>query len=162
MRRSAEKEGEMSSTIDYETDFYAWTQEQAKLLRASRPNSVDWEHLAEEIEDLGNAGVRTVLSQLRNLLSHMLMVAYSTDEGLIRHWKSEMVGFHADAIDAYAKSMRRLIKPELPKVWRRAPRQAMSHLPEPTPSFPVECPLSLDELLDESLDIEEAITRLRR
>jgi hypothetical protein len=151
----------MTTAVAHDADFYAWTQEQAKRLRQSRPNSIDWEHLAEEIEDLGNASLRTVLSQLRNLLSHMLMAAYSTDDGLIRHWKSEMVGFHADAIDAYTRSMRRLVEPEMTKVWRRAQRQAMSHLPEPAPTFPVECPLSLDELLDEDLDIDNAVARLR-
>jgi len=153
----------MSSAIEigYEADFYAWTQDQAKRLRTSRPNSIDWEHLAEEVEDLGKAGLRTVLSQLRNLLAHMLMVAYSPDEEPVRHWKSEMVGFQADAIDAYAESMRQIIEPEMQKVWRRAKKQAMSHLLEPSPSFPAECPLSLAELLDEDLDIEEAIARLR-
>jgi hypothetical protein len=150
----------MTIAVAHDADFYAWTQDQAKRLRQSRPNSIDWEHLAEEIEDLGNAGLRTVLSQLRNLLSHMLMAAYSTDEGLIRHWKSEMVGFHADAIDAYAKSMRQLLEPEMPKVWRRAQRQARSHFPEPSPTFPADCPLNLDDLLNEDLDIDAAIARL--
>jgi hypothetical protein len=152
----------MSLTVEYETDFYAWTQDQAARLRADRPNSVDWEHLAEEIEDLGKVGFRTVLSQLRNLLAHMLMAACSTDEGLIRHWKSEMVGFQADAIDAYAKSMRQLVEHEMPKVWHRAQKQARSHLPEPSPTFQAECPLSLDELLDEDLDIDQAIARLSK
>jgi len=152
----------MSSTIEigYETDFFAWTQDQAKLLRASRPNSIDWEHLAEEIEDLGQGKLSTVKSQLRNLLAHMLKVAYSTDEGPIRHWMSETVAFHADAIDAYTNSMRQLIEPEMPKIWRWAQKQAMPHLPKPSPNFPVECPLSLAELLDEDLDIEDAIERL--
>jgi hypothetical protein len=37
----------------YDTDFYAWTQEQAARLRAKDSAAQDLEHLAEEIEDLG-------------------------------------------------------------------------------------------------------------
>ena len=43
----------------YERDFYAWTQDQAAMLRAwpetLRPNTLDIEHIAEELEDLGGS-----------------------------------------------------------------------------------------------------------
>lgn len=38
----------------YEQDFYAWTQEQAKLLRSRVWDSLDIENLAEEIESYRN------------------------------------------------------------------------------------------------------------
>ena len=45
----------MSTATDlHEQDFYAWTQEQAAKLRASQPAELDWESLAEEIEDMGS------------------------------------------------------------------------------------------------------------
>ena len=39
----------------YDDDFYAWTQEQAKLLRqgSAASNRLDFDLIAEEIEDLG-------------------------------------------------------------------------------------------------------------
>ena len=37
----------------YETDFYAWTQEQAKLLRKCQWSELDLANLIEEIESLG-------------------------------------------------------------------------------------------------------------
>lgn len=37
----------------YETDFYAWTQEQAKLLKHHQWNQLDLPNLIEEIESLG-------------------------------------------------------------------------------------------------------------
>jgi hypothetical protein len=44
----------------HETDFYGWTREQAAARRAAalaggRSDTVDWERLAEEIEDVGNS-----------------------------------------------------------------------------------------------------------
>jgi len=44
------EEGTMSN---YDTDFYAWTQDQAAALRA-RGEDPGLDHLAEEIEDVGN------------------------------------------------------------------------------------------------------------
>jgi len=40
----------------YDDDFYAWTQEQAELLRrGGGASALDIEHIAEEIEDLGKS-----------------------------------------------------------------------------------------------------------
>ena len=41
---------------DYDRDFHAWSVEQAARLRESRPPTVDWENVAEEIESLGKMG----------------------------------------------------------------------------------------------------------
>jgi hypothetical protein len=45
----------MTADLLYEEDFYAWTQQQAELLRRlpAISNELDIEHIAEEIEDLG-------------------------------------------------------------------------------------------------------------
>ncbi len=37
----------------YETDFYAWTQEQADFLRLGKVDHLNVVHLVEEIESLG-------------------------------------------------------------------------------------------------------------
>ena len=42
----------MATTV-YDKDFYAWTQEQSRLLRTGRFNDLDLTHLIEEVEDLG-------------------------------------------------------------------------------------------------------------
>jgi hypothetical protein len=41
----------MSET--YEQDFYAWTVQQAELLRSGKLRDLDFENLIEEIESLG-------------------------------------------------------------------------------------------------------------
>ena len=48
----------------YETDFYAWTQQQANLLRYQQWNQVDLANLIEEVESLG----RKERQELRNRL----------------------------------------------------------------------------------------------
>jgi len=54
-----------SDTALYRTDFYAWTQEQASLLRRQQWHSIDRLNLIEEIESLG----KQQRQELRNRLS---------------------------------------------------------------------------------------------
>jgi len=56
----------------YERDLYAWSQEQARLLRAGRFSELDAENIAEEISDVGTTEYRVLESALRVLLAHML------------------------------------------------------------------------------------------
>ncbi len=39
----------------YEQDFFAWSEEQGRLLRARSGVGLDWDNLAEEIETLGRS-----------------------------------------------------------------------------------------------------------
>ena len=60
----------MSTT--YDTDFYAWANEQATLLRAGRYDAADIENIAEEIESMGRSEKRELISRLTVLLVHLL------------------------------------------------------------------------------------------
>jgi hypothetical protein len=100
---------------DYDRDFYAWTQHQAKLLRALReagsslPPDVDLDHVAEEIEDLGKAELRSVTSLIRQILMHLIKAASDPESSASHHWGSETLSFRFDLADRYARSMRQLI-----------------------------------------------------
>jgi hypothetical protein len=61
---------------DYDTDFYAWAQQQAEALRAKDWAALNVEHLAEEVDDLRNTERRAVRNQLRLILSHLLKWVY--------------------------------------------------------------------------------------
>ena len=63
-------------TAAYDTDFYAWAEEQAALLRAGRLADADIEHIAEEIETMGRAEKRELVSRLTVLLLHLLKWRY--------------------------------------------------------------------------------------
>ena len=58
--------------IEYQTDFYAWTQQQAELLRNKKIGQLDWCNLAEEIEDMGRSEKRQLESRLEVLIMHLL------------------------------------------------------------------------------------------
>ncbi len=56
----------------YDTDFYAWANTQAALLRSGSLATADVEHIAEEIESMGRSEKRELLSRLAPLLMHLL------------------------------------------------------------------------------------------
>lgn len=60
----------------YETDGYAWAMEQADALRRRSTNEVDWDNVAEEVEDVGKAISRELRSRLEILLLHLLKWRY--------------------------------------------------------------------------------------
>lgn len=63
----------------YDDDFYAWTQQQAAILRAMPPasNRLDSRLIAEEIEDLGRSEVRSAQSLCQHIIEHLLKLEYS-------------------------------------------------------------------------------------
>lgn len=67
----------MSTTLNlYDQDFYAWTQEQAKLIKEKSFDKLDLTHLFEEIESMGTSEVRELESRLEVLLVHLLKWKY--------------------------------------------------------------------------------------
>ena len=60
----------------YERDYFAWTQQQATMLRSGQLSGVDALHLAEEIEDLGRSEKRALASRMMVLLAHLLKWQY--------------------------------------------------------------------------------------
>jgi len=62
---------DMSTTL-YEIDFFAWANEQARLLRAGKLSEADIGHIAEEIESMGKTEKRELVSRLKVLLLYLL------------------------------------------------------------------------------------------
>lgn len=56
----------------YDRDFYAWSREQAELLRSGKLAEADIENIAEEIDSMGRTEKRELISRLTVLLLHLL------------------------------------------------------------------------------------------
>ena len=70
-----DRPGKKPATL-YDTDFFAWTQEQVRVLRDRRFDDLDLEHLIEEVEGVGAFEKREIRSRLTILLSHLLKWTY--------------------------------------------------------------------------------------
>ena len=62
--------------INYDKDFYSWTQEQAELLKHGRFLELDIDNLIEEVESMGRSEKRELESRLTTLLLHLLKWKY--------------------------------------------------------------------------------------
>ncbi|MEI6069661.1 MAG: DUF29 domain-containing protein [Methylococcaceae bacterium] len=62
--------------VNYEKDFYSWTQEQAGLLKNGRFSELDIDNLIEEVESMGRSEKRELESRLTILLLHLLKWKY--------------------------------------------------------------------------------------
>ena len=159
----------MDRPTPYREDFYAWSREQADVLRglAERrdlPNALDLEHVIEEIEGVGDERRNAVESFIRLIFVHLMKAACARSDDPKAHWLSEVVGFHTELVSRFTNSMRKDIDLEL--IWKRAFRQAKAALEERgeeiAPLLRLACPFELDELVVEELDIDGSLARVQR
>jgi hypothetical protein len=145
------------TTPDYDTDFYTWTQAQASALRAKDVAALDLEHLAEEIESLGNEPAHAVESQLVIVLTHLLKWVYQPQQRS-RGWRTSVrVGRQQ-----IARRLRRNpgLRPDLPTfladAYTDARKRAMDDTGLPLVTFPEACLWTIDQVLDEDFLPEAA------
>ena len=78
----------------YAQDFVAWTERQARELRALRTSRwngpLDLEHLAEDIEASGRSQRHACESLLEQLIIHLLKLRYAKAEAPRTHWANEI------------------------------------------------------------------------
>jgi len=143
----------------YDEDFLLWTAHQATALHrlaAARTNlgaDLDLDHLAEEIEDLGNRHKNAAESALARIFEHLVKLQHSPSPYPRRLWR-QSVARQRDRIARLLKDSPSL-KPYLPTVVQDAYDQARRYvtLGESgregwTGSLPPEPPYTLDQLLD--------------
>ena len=65
-----------AATALYEQDFYAWTQEQVRLIQAGNFSTIDYQHVKEELQIMGVSEKRELHSRLTVLLMHLLKWKY--------------------------------------------------------------------------------------
>jgi Domain of unknown function DUF29 len=147
----------------YDRDALAWSERQAALLRrvarGERVNDVDWDHVVEEIEDVGISELHAVQSYLDQILVHLLMLHGWPELDADQHWRAEIVAFQTSLERRFAPSMRQRI--DLPKIYNRAKQQidVLRYGGRPAQASPATCPVTLDQLLTASPeDLEAAVS----
>jgi hypothetical protein len=137
----------------YEADFYAWTQEQAKLLRAQQWDLVDVENLVEEIETLGRQERRELRNRLTILLGHLLKWRFQPEKrtnswlATIREQRREVATLLQEN-----PSLKSYLDEALHLAYQSGVDLAVRETNLPHESFPGACPYLLEQALsDESL-----------
>lgn len=142
----------MTVTADllYEEDFYAWTQQQAELLRRlpAISNELDIEHIAEEIEDLGRSDLRAAQSLCQHIIEHLLKLEYSGLKEPSNHWRDKIVEWRLQLEQILTRSI--LGKLDLSARYRmalRLLRRLERDVPGILNQLPAECPYTIERIL---------------
>jgi hypothetical protein len=140
----------MSNSTLYEQDFYAWANEQARLLRDGKLSEADIEHIAEEIESMGKSEKRELISRLTILLLHLLKWQFQPNRRS-SSWETSIANTRDDLVDHLADnpSLRAQADAAITAAYRRAHREAISQTGFSGKTFPAICPWSFEQMMTE-------------
>jgi len=131
----------------YDTDTAAWAQQQASALRRRAANEVDWDNVAEEIEDVAGSQKREIRNRLVVICSHLLKWAHQPE-----HRSSSWRGFIVEGRDGIADvleespSLAPYPAARLAKSYAAGRRKAAAETG--LIGLPETCPWSVDQVLD--------------
>jgi hypothetical protein len=130
-------------------DFYAWANEQARLLRAGRIAEADIEHIAEEIESMGKSEKRELVNRLTILLVHLLKWQF---QPALRgnSWRLTLEEQRDQLEDHLADnpSLKSHIETAIAAAYRRAILGAARETGFEREMFPLACPWSFEQVMD--------------
>jgi Domain of unknown function DUF29 len=133
----------------YDDEFYAWTRQQAALLRARRFNALDLDHLIEAILELGDVQREAVLRNARVVLEHLLKLAHSP---ATEPRNGATVREHRARLELQiTPRLRQALQDELERVYAIARRNVEGALrdhgePAAADALPNSCPYTLDQI----------------
>lgn len=101
----------------YDEDFFAWTKQQAKALRAAARSGtnqpLDWKNLAEEIADLGKSDRRELRCQIARIIRHLFKMQFPPALDPRRGWYESIID---------ARTQTRLLLHDSPSLKRQVGR----------------------------------------
>ncbi|MCB0185809.1 MAG: DUF29 domain-containing protein [Caldilineaceae bacterium] len=139
-----------SAAIVYETDFYAWTQQQVNLLRSEAFEEVDVPNLIEELEGMARRERRELISRLTVLLGHLLEWQVQS-ELRSRSWQSTIRSqrLELNLLLDDSPSLRATLDEFVTNAYPYALNATIKETGLILPRFFESCPYTLDEILDD-------------
>lgn len=134
----------------YETDFYAWTQEQALLLQQQQWRQLDLPNLIEEIESLGRQERAELRNRLSILIGHVLKWEYQ-QERRSRSWLATIRVQRRESLKLLKDnpSLKPYLDEALQEAYENGRDLASGETNLPFSTFPHKCPYTLEEILSE-------------
>lgn len=140
----------MGNTL-YETDFSAWLDQQAALLRRGDVAALDIQNLAEEIESLGGSQRRELASRIRMLVMHLLKWRMQPDERS-NSWRNTISAQRSEIEDLLEQnpSLRRTLPDVVSQQYGKAMARAVEETGLVNYPIPQSCPFSPEQVMDRS------------
>ncbi|MDS3861974.1 DUF29 domain-containing protein [Thermosynechococcaceae cyanobacterium BACA0444] len=133
----------------YDTDFWAWTQTQVKLLQDQQWEHLDLPNLIEEIESLGRQQRQELRNRLSVLIGHLLKWHFQPEQRT-RSWVSTIRIQRIDTLDLLDDnpSHKPYLAQIIPRVYVMGLELAIKETDLPPAHFPENCPYALEQILD--------------
>jgi hypothetical protein len=135
----------------YEIDDHQWLLETIELLKNKQFQQLDLDNLIEELEYLARKDKREVKSFLEQIIIHLLLLQYWTEESERNsaHWQEEILNFRTQLEDTLTRNLTNYLAEEMFSIYQRALKRVKIKTKNQI-NFPQECPYSLEQLLDEN------------
>ncbi|NCR10562.1 MAG: DUF29 domain-containing protein [Microcystis aeruginosa LG13-11] len=132
----------------YEEDYQQWLDKTVLLLKNRQVDSLDYEHLIEELEALGREQKNAVESLVIQVIQHLLFYQYwsSQREDNQRHWRVELIGFRTQLELRLTTNLRNHLSNRLDYLYGKARKMAEVKTDLKLPSA---SPYTLADILDE-------------
>jgi hypothetical protein len=150
----------------YDKDFVLWVEENLKLLKDKQFDLVDWEHLLEEIEDMGNRHLDSVVSFMAVILEHLCKWEnFRENEKMGVSWIRSIVNGRVEILRLFDRYPSLKVKSynEIEYAWKDAKRRLVKWFKDPEnihlakkyfgripteKDFPEKCPYTFEQILD--------------
>ena len=140
----------------YESDFHAWTQEQARLIEAGRWDRVDVPNLADEVRSLGHEVKGEIEDRMEILLSYLLKWQVLAEyRGLA--WRENISRQRRELRDLAADnpSLAPFVRDSVVEAYENARRRLKYETYFYPVDFPASCPFTIDQVFDSDYFPEE-------
>jgi len=153
----------------YQTDYSAWAERHAELLRAGRYAELDLEHLLEELSDMSKSDRRELESRLLILLAHLLKWEYQYPmlsdrwrEFDGRSWRTTIIEQRTRLAKLLKQSpsLKTLLPEAITAAYADATQLASDETGLVLDTFPSDCPYTPEHLLDKTYyPVSDALSR---
>lgn len=150
----------------YHSDILGWSKAQAerlrRLQRGELVNDLDWEHVIEEVEDVGGSQLSAVKSHLGLAMLHALKALAWPEHPAAEHWQQEIATFLANAQTGFQPGMQQHVDPA--ELYARALKQLRKLPPlggAPPRAVPQAVAFTAAELRDEEFGAVDLLDRIR-
>jgi hypothetical protein len=133
----------------YEIDFYAWTQEQARLLRERRWTDIDLDNLVDEVASVGSSEKREIRNRVTTLLAHLLKWKYQPGRRG-SSWRRTILDqrWHLTEIIESSPSLADYVEQQVAQRYMGATVNAADETGIAIGIFPEHCPFTVEQVLD--------------
>ena len=134
----------------YELDYLAWYEKTLAQLKNNHSNELDLESLSEVLENLVRDTKRSGESYLRQIIIRLLLIEYWESEKINRcHWAAEIVNFRSELETDMTTNLKKHLDLVKENIYQKALKYVIKKTELNKTLFPIQCPYSLEQLLDD-------------